>query len=103
MALGDPEKRINLNSLTNWCVTESDFPYIIAADLHLGPVSLFARISKIIVKMRISNLTHKKVTKLTKKYKQKIQTKPFRLKNFTLHYITKLTRIFLALQNCTSV
>ena len=78
MALGDPEKRINLNSLTNWCVTESDFPYIIVADLPLGSVSLFAH-SKITVKMHVSNLIHKKVTKLTKKYKQKIQTKPFRL------------------------
>ena len=74
VALSDSEKRINLNSLTHWCVTESDFPYIIVADLPLGLVSLFAR-SKITVKMRISNLTHKKVTKLTKKYKQKITNK----------------------------
>jgi len=48
VALSGPEKRINLNSL-NWCVTESDFPYIIVADLPLGPITLFAR-SKITVK-----------------------------------------------------
>jgi len=97
-----PEKRINLNSLTNWCVTESDFPYIIVADLPLGPVSLFAH-SKITVKMRISNSSHKKVTKLTKKYKQKNTNKTiYSFNKITLHYITKLTRILLDLQNCTS-